>query len=292
MRRRTFIAAAAAIVATPVLAQNDTTNTETEIMATNATVTSKDGTTIAYSKVGNGPALVIVCGATQFRAFDSSLAVLAELLASDHTVITYDRRGRGESGNTLPFSPAREIEDIAALIAAGRRRASLLGYSSGAVVALEAAVAGLPVHKVIMYEPPFALPESGAAPPPGDYVEVLNRMAAAGDKDGPPSYFLQSIGMPPEAVAGMRQSPMWPMMQSVGPTIAYDGQFMFDAYYTESRFPDRWQKATMPVLVLDGDKSFPFMASAADAVAEELPNARRQTLAGQDHGPKPDASRR
>src|SRR5690606_31170554 len=124
--------------------------------------------------------------------------------APDHTVITYDRRGRGESGNTLPFSPAREIEDIAALIegpAGGR--ASVLGYSSGSIVALEAAVAGLPVDRVIMYEPPIAIAGSGFPPPPADYVETLERMVAAGDRDGPPSYFLKGI-LPPEQIAGIK----------------------------------------------------------------------------------------
>lgn len=254
-----------------------------------AEVTSRDGTEIAYTKVGSGPALIVVCGATQFRAFDSSLAVLADLLAPKFTVITYDRRGRGESSDTLPFSPQREIEDIAALIegpAGGR--ASILGYSSGAVVALEAAAAGLPIDKVVMYEPPFMLPEGGFPPPASDYVETLNRMTASGDKDAAPAYFMQTVGMPPEAIEGAKHSPMWPIMQSIGPTIAYDGQFLFDAYYTAKKFPDRWKKATMPVLVLNGDASFPFMPSAADAVAKTLPNASRKALAGQDHGPKPD----
>src|SRR5437762_3134743 len=139
-----------------------------------AHVTSQDGTQIAYSKVGSGPGLIIVCGATQFRAFDPNLAVLANLLSPQLTVVTYDRRGRGESGNTLPFAPARELEDIAALVEVAGGRASLLGYSSGAVVALEAAVAGLPIDKVIMYEPPFILPDSGFPAPPADYVEALN----------------------------------------------------------------------------------------------------------------------
>jgi pimeloyl-ACP methyl ester carboxylesterase len=254
-----------------------------------STVTSSDGTKIAYDTTGSGPALIVVTGATQFRAFDSSLKVLADLLRDRFTVINYDRRGRGESGNTLPFSPQREIEDIAALIegpAGGR--ASILGYSSGSVVALEAAVAGLAIDKVIMYEPPFVTAGSGFPPPPDDYVERLNAMAAAGDKDGPPTFFMSTVGMPPQAIEGAKQSPMWPIMQSVGPTIAYDGQFMFAAYYTAGKFPERWKKATMPVLVLNGDASFPFMPSAAQAVTNALPNARHKVLVGQGHGPRPD----
>jgi pimeloyl-ACP methyl ester carboxylesterase len=251
-------------------------------------VTSKDGTGIAYTRTGTGPALIVVFGATQFRAFDPSAAVLADLLAPSFTVITYDRRGRGESGNTLPFAPKREIEDIAALIAAAGGHASVLGYSSGAVLALEAAASDLPIDRLVMYDPPFVLPGQPFPPPPTDYVETLNRMAAAGDRDGPPAYFMQSLGTPPEMIEGMKQSPVWPIMQSIGPTIAYDGQFMFDAYYTAKKFPARWKHAKMPVLVLDGDASFPFMNAAANAVAAELPNATRKTLPGQDHGPKPE----
>ena len=251
-------------------------------------VASRDGTAIAYSKVGSGPALIIVCGATQFRAFDPSLAVLADLLAPKFTVITYDRRGRGESGNTLPFSTTREIEDIAALVKAAGGRASLLGYSSGAVVALEAAAAGLPIDKVVMYEPPFVLPGSGFPAPAPDYVETLEGFTAAGDRDAAPAYFMQSVGMPPEMIEGAKQSPMWPIMQGIGPTIAYDGHFMFDAYYTAGKFPDRWKKATMPALILSGDASFPFIPASVAAVAAALPNATRKVLAGQDHGPKPE----
>jgi pimeloyl-ACP methyl ester carboxylesterase len=253
-----------------------------------AKVTSKDGTAIAYSRVGSGPALIIVTGATAFRDFDPNLAALADLLAPDFTVITYDRRGRGESGDTLPFSPQREIEDIAALVEAAGGRASLLGYSSGAVVALEAAASGLPIDRLVMYEPPFVLPETGFPPPAPDYVETLNRMAASGDKDAAPAYFMRSVGMPPEAIEGAKASPMWPIMRSIGPTIAYDGQFMFDGYYTAGQFPERWKQVTVPVLVLNGDASFPFMPAAADAVAATLLNATRKVLEGQDHGPKPE----
>jgi pimeloyl-ACP methyl ester carboxylesterase len=255
---------------------------------TSKTVTSKDGTTISYTATGKGPALIVVTGATQFRAFDSSLAVLADLLKDRFTVVTYDRRGRGESTDTLPFSTKREIEDIEALLAANGGRGSLVGYSSGSVVALEAAVAGLPIDKVIMYEPPFVVAGSGFPPPAADYVEALDRMTASGDRDAAPAYFMQNVGMPPQAIEGAKRSPMWPIMQSIGPTIAYDGRFMFEAYYTAGKFPDRWKALKTPVLVVNGDASFPFMPSAADAVAAAIPNASRKVLAGQGHGPTPD----
>ena len=255
-------------------------------------VASKDGTSIAYNKTGTGPALIVVTGATAFRGFDPNLQILADLLAAQFTVINYDRRGRGESNDAGPYdpktAPAHEIEDIAALIEMAGGRASLLGFSSGSVLALEASAAGLPVDKLVMYEPPFILPGQDFPPPAPDYVETLTRFGAGSDKDAAPAYFMRSVGMPDDAIEGAKHSPIWPLMQSIGPTIAYDGQVMFNAYYTAGKLPARWQKATMPVLVLNGDASFPFMPAAADAVAAELPNATRKTLAGQDHGPKPD----
>jgi pimeloyl-ACP methyl ester carboxylesterase len=256
------------------------------------TVRSRDGSTIAYTKTGSGPALIVVTGATAFRAFDPNLQVLADLLAGDLTTINYDRRGRGESSDAGPYdpstAPAREIEDIAALVEIAGARASLLGFSSGSVLALEATAAGLPVERLVMYEPPFILPGADFPPPARDYVETLTRFGAGSDKDAAPAYFMGSLGMPPEAIEGAKNSPIWPLMQSIGPTIAYDGQLMFDAYYTAGRFPARWKNVTQPVLVLSGDASFNFMPAAADAVAAELPNATRKTLAGQDHGPKPE----
>src|SRR5262245_60679083 len=104
-------------------------------------VTSRDSTEIDYTKVGTGPALIILFGATAFRGTSPEEATLARMLSPNFTVITYDRRGRGESGNTLPFLPQREIEDIAALIEMAGGRASVLGYSSGSVLSLEAAAA-------------------------------------------------------------------------------------------------------------------------------------------------------
>jgi pimeloyl-ACP methyl ester carboxylesterase len=256
------------------------------------TTVSKDGSRIAYDRTGAGPALIVVTGATAFRAFDPNLQVLADLLAREFTTINYDRRGRGESTDAGPYdpatAPAREIEDIAALIEAAGGHASLLGFSSGSVLALEATAAGLPVDKLVMYEPPFILPGADFPPPARDYVETLTRFGAGSDKDAAPAYFMSSLGMPPEAIEGAKQSPIWPLMQSIGPTVAYDGQVMFDAYYTAGKFPARWKNVTQPVLVLNGDVSFNFMPAAADAVAAELPNAERRTLAGQDHGPKPD----
>ena len=154
-------------------------------------VASKDGTSIAYNKTGTGPALIVVTGATAFRGFDPNLQILADLLAAKFTVINYDRRGRGESNDAGPYdpktAPAHEIEDIAALIEMAGGRASLLGFSSGSVLALEASAAGLPVDKLVMYEPPFILPGQDFPPPAPDYVETLTRFGAGSDKDAAPA---------------------------------------------------------------------------------------------------------
>ena len=254
-----------------------------------AAVTSRDGTIIGYDRTGEGPALIVVCGATQFRGSDPNLASLADLLSDRFAVVTYDRRGRGESSDTLPYAAEREIEDIAALAAAAGGRAALLGYSSGAVLAIEAAAAGLPLDGVIAYEPPFVLPGSGFPPMAPDYVETLDRFTAAGDRGGAAAYFMRSVGMPAEAIEGMKATPFWAVMESIAPTIAYDGRVMVGAYYDAGLFPERWQRITAPVLVANGDASFPFMPAAAEAVATALPNAKRKVLAGQGHGPAPEA---
>lgn len=250
-------------------------------------VTSADGTRIAYTATGSGPAVIYVMGATAYRAVDQLAAPLAAALADRFTFITYDRRGRGESTDTLPYAVAREIEDIAALSDAVGGRAHLFGLSSGAVLAAEAAAAGLPVDRLALYEPPFVT-TPGFPPPPADYVETLDAFTARGDKGGAVAYFMSTVGVPPEQIEGMKASPFWAMLEPVGPTIAYDGRIMFGAYYTEGRFPERWQRISRPTLVINGDASFPFIPAAAEAVTAALPNATHRVLAGQGHGPAPD----
>lgn len=247
-------------------------------------VTSADGTRIAYTATGSGPAVIYVMGATAYRAIDQLAAPLAAALADRFTVIAYDRRGRGESTDTLPYAVEREIDDIAALIDAVGGRAHLFGLSSGAVLAAEAAAAGLPVDRLALYEPPFVT-TPGFPPPPADYIETLDGFTARGDKGGAVAYFLSTIGMPPEQIEGMKASPFWAMMEPIGPTIAYDGRIMFRAYYTEGRFPERWQRITQPTLVINGDATFPFIPAAAEAVTAALPNATHRVLPGQGHGP-------
>ena len=254
-----------------------------------SSVVSKDGTRIAYDATGTGPALVVVGGATQFRASDSSWPVLAGLLSDRFTVVTYDRRGRGESGDALPYAVAREIEDIAALIEAVGGRASLLGFSSGAVLAIEAAAAGLPVDRVIAYEPPIAVAGSGVDPDRGHLLRDALAALEAGDRRRVAEiFFTEAVGIPRMAFEGMMASPFGKVLDAIAHTLTYDLSVV-DGAYPGQVWPERFGRTTTPVLILDGDRTMPFLPFGADAFARVLPNATRRTLPGQDHGPSPEA---
>src|SRR6478736_10199853 len=189
------------------------------------TVTSADGTTIAYDKLGSGPAVVLVCGGSVDRM---SNAGLAGVLASDFTVYNFDRRGRGDSGDTLPYAIDREIEDIAAVIDAAGGTAYLYGTSSGAALAFEAARA-LPgkVTKVALWEPPYI--DDPAARPPADTVETYERLVAEGRRSDAVEYFTAKVvGLPPEFVAFAKTQPFWAAQEKIAHTLAYDGRIMGD----------------------------------------------------------------
>jgi pimeloyl-ACP methyl ester carboxylesterase len=245
------------------------------------TVTSKDGTTIGYDSKGSGPALILVAGATQYRAVDQTTPAIADDLADRFTVINYDRRGRGESSDTAPYTVAREIEDIEALIDANGGKAALFGMSSGAVLALEAAAA-LPekVTGAVLYEPPVN-PDKSSEAYWQEHAEMA-ALAAEGRSGDMMVTFMTGVGMPKEAVEGFRQSPAWAGYEPVGLTIEHDYRVMAEAK-DGNRHPVRWQQAKMPVLVAAGDASFPFILPGAEWVAAGLPNASRKTLPGQSH---------
>lgn len=245
-------------------------------------VTSQDGVTIGYDVTGSGPALILVAGATQYRAVDQTITpALIKLLAPSFTVINYDRRGRGESTDKWPYAVAREVEDIAALIEAAGGEAFVFGMSSGAVLALEAAAA-MPrkVKGLVLYEPPI---DTGRSSETYRYEHMQMAVQAAQGRGAEMmGDFLLGIGMPREALEGFKQSPGWPAFASVGLTIEHDYRILADARAGDAP-PERWQNAIMPVLVLNGDKSFPFMAAGADWVASTLHNVERVTLADQSH---------
>ena len=246
-------------------------------------VRSQDGTTIAYTRSGSGPALILVDGALCSRAFGPS-AKLLTLLAGRFTVYAYDRRGRGQSGDTLPYAPAREVEDIAALIEEAGGSASLLGLSSGGALALEAAAAGLPINKVVAYEPPYvddAGQRGGAA-----HAGQLERLLASGNRGGAVKYFMRDmVGAPAPIVIVMRLMPwIWRKLETVAHTLPYDAAVM-----TEFRIPRaRFASIRTPALVLNGSKTDPRLKDAARAIAEAIPGAQHRELTGQTHNVKPD----
>ena len=246
------------------------------------TVTSNDGTQIAYDSVGSGPPLILVAGATQYRAVDQTTPKLARLLAAGgFRVINYDRRGRGESGDTQPYAVEREIEDIEALVAEAGGEASLFGMSSGAVLAAEAAARGVPVTKLLMYEPPMVLDDSGP-PPQLDYVEKIEGLARSGDGDAM-AYFVSMVGMPEEQLAEFRQSPVFPAFAAVEHTLAYDGRIM-EPYGKGEPIPQgAWDGALQPTVVFAGGDSPDWMRNAARAAAEALPDGDVRIVPGQTH---------
>jgi pimeloyl-ACP methyl ester carboxylesterase len=246
------------------------------------TLSSSDGTRIGYEHVGDGPALILVGAAFQHRGLDPSSARLANLLSDRYTVYSYDRRGRGESGDTAPYAVQREIEDLAAVVEAAGGSAALLGGSSGGVLALEAART-LPVTKLVMYEPPFIVDDS-RPPVPEDYIEHLDALSATDRAGETVEYFMTAaVGVPAEMVAGMRSMPMWPGLEAVAHTVRYDARFMFEHMRGNPASLRRWADVRVPTLVLAGGASPAWLHEAATALVDVLPDATADTLPGQAH---------
>jgi pimeloyl-ACP methyl ester carboxylesterase len=248
------------------------------------TVTSKDGTTIAFERSGAGPPLVLVGGALNTRGAASTVA---ELLAPSFTVYAYDRRGRGDSGDTPPYAVEREVEDIQAIVEDAGGRVFAFGHSSGGVLALEAAARTLGVTKLALYEPPFIV-DASRQPVPDDYVEHLAELTSTDRRSDAVEYFmLTGVGMPPEAVAPMKELPFWPSLEAVAHTLWYDGRIMDDHLSGKRLQADRWASVTIPTLVIDGGASPPWLGNAAQALVGVLPEARRRTIEGQTHDVDP-----
>jgi pimeloyl-ACP methyl ester carboxylesterase len=246
-------------------------------------VVSKDGTKIAYDRYGSGPAVILVGGAFQHRAIDPQTAQMAEIIARKFTVFHYDRRGRGESTDTLPYSVDREIEDMDALIQEAGGSACVFGISSGAVLALHAASRGLAISKLALYEPPFNT-EENQRQESEVYKQQLNALLADNRRSDAAAYTMESFGMPAEAVSAMQQTPVWPHFESVAPTLAYDNAVMGDGFIPY----DSFASVTTPTLVIDGSESYDFMHSAAQQIVDLLPNAQRRILEGQTHNVDPN----
>jgi pimeloyl-ACP methyl ester carboxylesterase len=246
------------------------------------TVISNDGTTIAFDRAGTGPALVLVGGMFEQRAMDSETAQLAAypLQAQHFSVYHYDRRGRGDSTDTQPYAVEREIEDLDALIEAAGGQAFLFGISSGAALAFEAALAlGDKVKKLAMYDAPYNDDDDARQ----GWKEIRRQLGAAlaeGRRDDAVVLFASLTGMPAEHVEGFRQMPMFPMLEAIAPTIAYDAAAVGD----EAAVPTaKAASLAVPALVMDGSASYPFMHISALALAKAIPNAQHRTLDGLTH---------
>ncbi|GII28390.1 alpha/beta fold hydrolase [Planotetraspora mira] len=247
------------------------------------TVTSKDGTLIAFERHGEGTPLILVDGASSYRAFNPLGAQLGDLLGASHTVYAYDRRGRGDSGDTAPFSVEREIDDLAALIAEAGGTAHVCGFSSGAVLALDAAAAGLPITRLAVYEPPFVVDDSRPAVP-DDYLERLDALLAEGRRgDALELFFTTPCAFPAEMVTGMKDAPIWAALEAIAPTLAYDGRFMADTMSGRPLPRDRWSSVSVPTLVMYGGATEPWIVSAAHAISDLLPQADLRDLPDQTH---------
>ena len=235
-------------------------------------VTSKDGTTIAYSVLGSGPALVLVDGALCSRAF-GPMPGYAKALADSYTVHWYDRRGRGESGDTPPYAIDREVEDLAAVIQAAGGKASVYGTSSGAALAFNAAARGLPIEKLILFEPPYTLPSFRA------HVDALWALRERDERGAAVRYFMcDVVGMPKVMGWIFSLFPMMKQLKAVAPTLPYDLSIMSD--------DSVWARAgsiRQPTLVIGGGKSPKPLQDAVGKVAAAIPGARRIDLPGQTH---------
>lgn len=246
------------------------------------TVISKDGTTIAYEKMGQGPAVIFVDGALNSGTMRLA-APIAKLMSANYSTYVYDRRGRGGSGDTLPWSLDREIEDLEAVIDEAGGSAYVVGTSSGALLALEAAAKiGNKIKKLGLYEAPMIVDDS--RPPLGEpALKEVKSLIAADRRDDAMKFFMRAVEVPGFMLFLMRLMPTWKTIREVAHTLVYD--FEIASRYQEGKpLPqDRWSSVTMPAWVGVGSKSHRWMINAQEALAETLPNAKLQVLQGQTH---------
>jgi pimeloyl-ACP methyl ester carboxylesterase len=239
------------------------------------TVHSADGTSIAFDRFGDGPPLILVVGAFCDR---STPRALAEMLGGDFAVFTYDRRGRGASGDTPPYSVERELEDLDALISEAGGAAFVFGHSSGAVLGLEAAARGMSVSKLAVYEPPYIVDDTRVRP--DQLGERVSALIASGHRSEAMKLFLtEGPELPPAAIAAIEASPGWSPMEAIAHTLPYDLAICGDQVIPRARLA----KIQVPTLALSGGDSPAWARKAVDAVAAAIPDAQHASLAGQTH---------
>jgi pimeloyl-ACP methyl ester carboxylesterase len=249
------------------------------------TIRSKDGTTIAFDRLGDGPAVIVVGGATCDRVMTRPLA---EQLASHFTVINYDRRSRGDSGDAAPYAVEREIEDLAALIAEAGGKALVYGHSSGAGLALHTAAHGLPIAKLVLHEPPYVPDGEEERRTSQEYAENLKTLLAQGRRGDAVELFMTTVGAPPEVIGQMRNEPWWAGMEAIAPTLAYDSEVVGDSSRGGTIPVDLVGRVTVPTLVLCGGASPAWMIDIGRQIADAMPNGQQCVLEGQEHVVAPE----
>ncbi|MCH0565848.1 MULTISPECIES: alpha/beta fold hydrolase [unclassified Streptomyces] len=243
---------------------------------------SRDGTAVAYGVTGRGPTVILVSGA---MSTGGTLAPLAQRLADRCTAVVYDRRGRGQSGDTAPYAVDREVEDLAALVEAVGGDAALFGVSSGGALVLRAAASGLTVDRAVVYEVPFADSLAGGAEQQARYTADLERALGEGRRGDAVELFLRLTGLGEEMIAGARQSPMWAGMEAVAPSLAHDAAVMGDGLLPRERL----SAIGVPVLSVVGGASPRWMREAGREIAGTVPRGTYRELAGQTHMVDPEA---
>ena len=252
-------------------------------MKTEHNAMSRDGTPIAFERLGDGEALILVGGALQGRA---TYHPLAEELSRHLTVVNYDRRGRGDSGDTAPYAVEREIEDLRALIAAAGGTASVYGHSSGAGLVLHAAARGLPLDKIVLHEPPFGSGSEEERRAEQEEAEQISALLAQNRRVDAVTLYFASMGLPTEVVQHLAQDPA---MLANAPTIRYDPYEVMSEHSRGGVTPaEQASRVTLPALVLAGGASPEWMIEASRQIADALPNGRLRVLEGHDHVVPPD----
>lgn len=251
-------------------------------------VKSRDGTSIAFDRLGEGEPVIIVAGALSDR---STTRPLAEALAKQFTVFNFDRRRRGETGDESeghPTSPAREVEDIAAMIEVAGGSAAVYGHSSGAALAFHAGVSGLDITKLVLHEAPFAPDElDDDWDDPREYARELEALLAEGKEEEATEAFMRAVGMPEEVMSSLKGTPDWKQWTVLGSSLAWDSAAMGDAQ--GGKVPHELvSRITMPTLVLIGDRTFDFMIDIGRILADTLPQGQFMLVKGADHEAGPE----
>lgn len=245
--------------------------------------TSRDGTPIAFERLGDGEPVIMVAGALQGRA---TLHPYAEELSRHLTVFNYDRRGRGGSGDTAPYAVEREIEDLGALIAEAGGTASVYGHSSGSALVLHAAARGMPIDKIVLHEPPFGSGSEEERRAEQEEAEQISALLAQDRRGDAVKFFLASMGLPPEMIDHLSQDPA---MLANAPTILYDPFEVMSEHSRGGKTPaDQASSVTVPALVLAGGASPEWMIDASRQIADAMPKGRLRVLEGQEHVVPPE----